>query len=534
VFWADEFIGATTGPQVVNDSKTPSGTIHVGALRGVVIHDAIVRALRAAGREVRFLYGIDDLDPMDAQTLAAREGRIEDMGKPLSRIAPPAGSPAASWAEHFASQFVDAFEHVGATPDLYRMSELYAEGVFDDFIRAALARAAEVRRVYLEVSNSRKAADWYPLQVICIHCGKVGTTVVDDWNGTEVHYRCEPTLVTWAHGCGRDAWVSPFGGNAKLPWNLDWVAQWQHFGVTIEGCGKDLSTAGGSRERSDALARQVFGFDPPLNLAYEFVTVGGRKMKSSAGTGAAAHEIAELLPGDMLRFLMLRHRPRHAIDFDPSGDTIPRLFDEFDRIAAFSGRLPVRGELPPDADAIFRASLVAADADAVAEGGRYRPTFAHVAFLVQVPGADLEERVAEAKGDRLDDRERAILAERADVARRWLAEYAPDSARFEVRRDGLPPEAEALSEEQRIFLGALALRLSDTAVSTGDDWQELIFETASEAALPAGRAFGALYVAFLGRTSGPRAGWMLAALDQDFVIARLREAAGWRAEVAAT
>ena len=57
------------GPQVVNDSKTPSGTVHVGSLRGPVILDAITRALRANGIETTLLYGVDDLDPMDAQAL---------------------------------------------------------------------------------------------------------------------------------------------------------------------------------------------------------------------------------------------------------------------------------------------------------------------------------------------------------------------------------------------------------------------------------------------------------------------------------
>jgi lysyl-tRNA synthetase class 1 len=530
VFWADELVETTSGPQVVNDSKTPSGTIHVGALRGVVIHDEIVRVLRAAGREVRFLYGIDDLDPMDAQTLAAKEGRLEDMGRPLALIAPPAGSSASSWAEHFAAQYVATFAPVGAHPELYRMSRLYAKGVFDAFIREALERAADVRRVYLEVSNSRKPDDWLPLQVICQNCGKLGTTVVDEWNGSEVHYRCEPSLVTWAQGCGRDGWISPFGGNAKLPWNLDWVAQWRHFGVTIEACGKDLSTAGGSRDRSDALAREVFGFEPPLNLAYEFVTVGGRKMKSSAGTGAAAHEMAELLPGNVLRFLMLRHRPRHAIDFDPSGDTIPRLFDEYDRLAAAAAGLPVRGELPPDAAGIFRASLVDPTADPAVEGARYRPAFARVAFLIQVPGVDVEARLAQEKGAPLDKAERAILAERIAVARRWLAEYAPDEARFDVRRDDLPSEALALSEEQRLFLWALALHAEQKDPRDGDAWQTLIFDVALEGGLPAGRAFAAVYLAFLGRTSGPRAGWLFASLDRDFVLERLRAAAGWEAE----
>ena len=47
--WADELAASVSGPQVINDSKTPSGTVHVGSLRGPVILDVIARALRARG-----------------------------------------------------------------------------------------------------------------------------------------------------------------------------------------------------------------------------------------------------------------------------------------------------------------------------------------------------------------------------------------------------------------------------------------------------------------------------------------------------
>ena len=57
--WADELAASLKGPQVVNDSKTPSGTVHVGSLRGPVILDVISRALRHAGLETQLLYGID-------------------------------------------------------------------------------------------------------------------------------------------------------------------------------------------------------------------------------------------------------------------------------------------------------------------------------------------------------------------------------------------------------------------------------------------------------------------------------------------
>jgi lysyl-tRNA synthetase class 1 len=525
VFWADELAASASGPQVVNDSKTPSGTIHVGALRGVVIHDAIVRALRSAGREVRLLYGIDDLDPMDSATLATKEGVSEYMGRPLSEVPAPSGSSHPSWARHFAQTFLDTFRRLGVTPELYWASEQYRAGLFDDFIREALDRSSDVLRVYREVAHVRHPDAWLPVMVICESCGRIGTTSATDWDGETVAYRCLPDLVPWAVGCGHSGRVSPFGGRAKLPWNLHWVAKWRLFGVSIEAAGKDLTTAGGSWERSAALAREVFGVEPPRSLPYEFLLIGGRKMKSSLGTGTSADAAANLLPPEIVRFLMLRYRPQATIEFDPDGtDAIPRLFDEFDRVAAATAGRAVKGELPPDHERVFALSLVDPDADVAAEAAAYRPAFAHLALLEQIPGVDVPARIEAEKGAPLTAREQELLSERRQAARAWLEGYAPERARLAVARDHLPEAAAELDEAQRRYLGDLAAAV-ETAGWDGESVQAAIFATASSLDLPAGRAFAALYLAFLGRPSGPRAGWLLAALDREFVITRLREAA---------
>ena len=39
-------------PHIINDSKTPSGRVHVGALRGVLIHDAVFRCMKDQGLDV--------------------------------------------------------------------------------------------------------------------------------------------------------------------------------------------------------------------------------------------------------------------------------------------------------------------------------------------------------------------------------------------------------------------------------------------------------------------------------------------------
>ncbi len=302
--------------------------------------------------------------------------------------------------------------------------------------------------------------------------------------------------------------------------------QWSLFGVTIEPGGKDLSTAGGSRDRSAAIAREVFEREPPLNVPYEFLNIGGKKMSTSKGLGAAAHTIAEVIPPEQLRFLFVRPRPNQAIEFDPDGsDAIPRLFDEFDRFAAATAGREVKGEISPGYEATFRYSLLDPNADLVGEAAAFRPAFSHLALLVQIPGVDLAARVEAEKGSPLTPRERESLDERVAAARAWLEAYAPQRARLAVHHDALPAEAAALESDQRAFLTALADAVATTAPSGGDAWQTAIFTAASGSGLAAGRSFGALYLAFLGRTNGPRAGWLLASLDPAFVIGRLREAA---------
>jgi lysyl-tRNA synthetase class 1 len=526
VFWADELAASAAGRQVVNDSKTPSGTVHVGSLRGPVVVDTIARALREAGVEVELRYGVDDLDPMDAQALLTPDAIERSMGVPLAHVPDPAGDCHASYARHFAGAFIDTFDGLGIRPDTYYwMSEVYGTGAMDRYIRTALDAAATLREIYRRVANVNHADEWHPLFVICESCGRIGTTIVTGWDGERVHYECRADLVEWATGCGHSGDVSPFGGRAKLPYNVDWAAKWDLFGVTIEPAGKDLSTKGGSRDRSDAIAREVFGNEPPLNVPYEFLNIRGKKMSTSKGLGASATRVAEVIPPEQLRLLFLRPRPNTAIEFDPDGtDAVPRLFDESDRLAAATAGREVRGELPADHERLFAMSLVEPDADVRAEAAAYRPAFSHLALLEQVPGVDPVERVTAEKGSALTDRERAIVAERRAAARAWLEAYAPDSARIAVQPE-LPDAAAELDEAQRTYLAMLRPAL-EAAEWDGEAVQAAIFGTAKERGLPFGRAFAALYLAFLGRTSGPRAGWLLAALDRSFVLDRLRDAAG--------
>jgi len=47
MFWADKLLKNLDkdADHLINDSKTPSGRAHVGALRGVLIHHAMYRVM---------------------------------------------------------------------------------------------------------------------------------------------------------------------------------------------------------------------------------------------------------------------------------------------------------------------------------------------------------------------------------------------------------------------------------------------------------------------------------------------------------
>ena len=67
MFWTQEVMKALDKsiPQLINDSKTPSGEPHVGSLRGVLVHDAIYKVLKSEDFQVKYIFGSDDYDPVD-------------------------------------------------------------------------------------------------------------------------------------------------------------------------------------------------------------------------------------------------------------------------------------------------------------------------------------------------------------------------------------------------------------------------------------------------------------------------------------
>lgn len=536
--WTDEVADAAIalslpenarGVITINDSKTPSGRAHVGSLRGVLIHDAVYRALKQRGVKVRYRFGCDDYDPVDELPHGMKEHFEQYLGQPLCNTPAPPGSSATDMADHFIKDFWSVFKDLGVDGEggceFYRMRDVYRSGQFNEPIDRILRSAPKVREIYKEVSNSDRPAGWLPFQVICEKCGRIGTTECTNYDGQTVEYTCRADLVEWAKGCGNRGKMSPFDGRGKLPWKLEWVAKWATFPVTIEGAGEDHNTKGGSRDVAAHCLEAIYGRQAPLNIPYGFILIGGRKMSSSKGLGVTAREMADFLPPELLRFLMIRTKPKSQANFEPTEEALVKLFNEFDR--AHQKSFPPAGAAPdPKFPEHEKRNYELSEVDAShSEGSFFDCEFQLVLALVQMPHLDIYAEFERIKRETtgaaggLTVLERAHLDRRIHAARFFLANLALPEERLTLQTQ--PPEKAAeLSAPQRAFCRLLSSRLAalSPAQWNGETLQATVFDSARLTPLPQPEAFIAFYRVLLDNTKGPKAGNFLAFLKPDHVV----------------
>ncbi len=496
IHWADQIAEklieerGSGAKQIVATGITPSGPIHVGNMREVVTGEAIHRALRDRGVEAELIYIADTLDPLrKVYPFLEEEEYKKHVGAPLSRIPCPCGSHP-SYAEHFLEPFLESLERLDIHPTVYRADVLYQQGKYLEAVKTALEQRDKIAEILEEVSGRSLPPEWQPFNTICKNCNRLAILKSFDLEKETVEYSCQH--------CGDTSQVSMREG--KLNWRVDWPARWEIFGVTLEPFGKDHATTGGSYDTAKRITREIYGYTPPYPVVYEWIMLKGKgAMHSSKGIAVSIQEMLEVLPPEVLRYLIIRTKPEKHIEFDP-GLPLLNLIDEYDR----------------------------------AEGGRAwqfsqtrnsRPTripFRHLVTAVQIADRNLDYLIEILRRSGYDTTDRETIKTRAQNAATWLERYAPPVIKFKIQ-EKLPAQAKNLKPPQKEALRRLATRIQTL------DSQQLhqeIYNTAQQLEINPKELFEAIYLVLLGRKSGPRAGYFLKALEPGFVVRRFQEAGG--------
>ena len=504
IHWVDReanAIRADAHATVVSSGISPSGEIHIGNMREVLTADAVYRALKESGHAVRFNYVADNFDPLrkvypflDA---AVYESHV---GCPISEIPCPCGRHA-SYADHYLEPFLTALGELGVDVEVEYADRMYKSGRMNPWILKALEGRDQIAEILTEVTGKQIAQEWSPFAPLCVACGRINASRVTGFSADD-------ETVGYACSCGASGTL-PFAGGGKLVWRIDWPARWCLLGVTVEPFGKDHATRGGSYDTGKRIIHEVFGAEPPYPIPYEWIRLKGLgDMSSSRGNVLSINQMLEVVPPEVLRYLVIRERPAKTIGFDP-GIPLLQLVDEFDD--------PTHKRHDARAVQLSRA-------------GGFEPVgvpFKHLVVVAQAVGFDADRVVETLRRNGYPELSKSALDQRLPYARRWLESFAPEDVKFTVQ-ENLPREALDLDESQRLFLSRLSARLVDGM--DGEAVHQAIYDTAGqfEEKRPS-ELFRAIYLALLGKPRGPRAGWFIALLGSLFCKQRFEEAAGGQA-----
>jgi lysyl-tRNA synthetase class 1 len=540
MFWADQitdeitkrFVGPTRSnkPILIRDEKTVSGRVHIGSMRGVAIHGAVSETLTEKNIPNEFKWEFNDFDVFDDVPSNVSHEKFEPYLGMLLKNVPSPDSSAKSFAEYVANDFKSVILETGFNPTFYWGSELYESGKMDTTIQEALEGAEDIRRIYREVSGSQKQDVWLPLSPICPSCKKLATTEASDFDGKTVMVHCRVNKVPYTNGCGFEGRVSPFGGSAKLPWKVEWAAKWKVIRVDVEGGGKDHSTKGGARDVANHISREVFNYEPPFDMPYEFLLVGGKKMSSSKGRGSSAREIADLMPPKILRLALLGKEINQQFNFDPEGDTIPVLYDHYDKLAQqyWAGVKDDYARLfefihPEESPEKKSSAAPRLSSRGIPPADTFLPRFSQIAFIAQMPHLNFFQEVERLKGSALTETDQAEAKERAMYAMLWINQYAPEKYVFKLQEE-LPDATRVLTSDQKTALATLRQFIAkNESMPSGEELHHELHVIKEGQKIAPGDLFGAIYLAFLGKPYGPKAGWFLSVLPKEFVLKRLVE-----------
>ena len=498
--WADAVaseVAASGRPAVISTGISPSGEIHIGNMREVLTADAVYRALKDLGVPADFHFVADNFDPLrKVSPFLEHEKYAPLVGRPLSAIPCPCGDHE-SYADHFLTPFLASLEKLHVHVEVVRSDQLYKSGRMNRRIVTALTHRSAIVAILKELTGKEMGKDWSPFVPICGSCGRMNGTLVTGFDaGSET--------VDYACACGESGTL-PMAGGGKLQWRIDWPARWRTLGVTVEPFGKDHSTRGGSYDTGIRIAREVFDYEPPHPIPYEWISLKDRgDMSSSKGNVLSIGHVLQVAPPEVLRYLVMRTRPVKTIRFDP-GRPLAQLVDQVD-----------------DAHARGRDER-AMDLSRAAGFEPVGVPYKHLVMVAQVARFDLDRVLEILHRTGYPGVSRTAVAERLEYASRWLSEFAPEEEQYIVR-ESLPDEAASLTPDQRRFLSGLAKGLTGTM--DGAAIHDLIYHiTAGFEETDPAELFQAIYISLLGKVRGPRAGSFIAILGSEFCARRFAEAA---------
>ncbi len=485
---------------------TPSGTVHIGNFREIISVELVVRALRAKGKNVRFIYSWDDYDVFRKVPKNMPQPELLEtyLRKPITLV-PDTTGETESYARKNEVDVEKILPLVGVAPEYLYQAERYRSGMYAEGIKTALEHKDEIREILNEFRTQDLTDAWWPVSIFSSFTDKDETEVLS-WDG-------EYALTYRDKNTGEEETIdirkTP---NTKLPWRIDWPMRWAREGVDFEPAGKDHHSEGGSFDTSRKIVK-IFGGEAPVSFQYDFISIKGRggKISSSSGEVISLYDVLEVYTPEVCRYLFASTRPNteFAISFDLDVLKIYEDYDNCERI--YFGLMNVNEKRKEKEKRIYELSQVG---EVPTEPG-YQIPFRHLCNLLQIHGGNIQAVLDSLEG--LTESQRVRLEQRCQCANAWIASFAPEDFCF-----ALSDKTVEVSEKERKALQDLRGYVEEYLDTTGEkEFSNYIYKACGDNGIENGDFFKLVYRVLIDKERGPKLAGFLKACSSEKISAIL-------------
>ena len=496
----DEIVSAKKEPYIITGGMTTSGPAHMGTICEFLYPSVIREALENRGKKTDFFFVADIFDAFDSipgEMHPYADELTPQLGKPLCDVTDPLKCHQ-SFGEHYLSQGIELMKKMEVKLNLVRAKELYTSGSFDAYTRLYLREEHKVKEVVARTSLRKveELKDWSPIMPVCADCGKIATTRVTWHDEEEYEYVCDRD-VEYTKGCGFKGRDKISNHKYKLQWRLHWPTWQAHFNSSAEASGQEHMTRGSSADTSAAVHKEILNREPPLLLKYGLIMFHGKKYSKSKGIGMGAFEIIQLIPPEVLKYILIVPNLQQNKDLDPTGESLVKLYDEIERVSGLNGTAKAR----PDEKKLqaFKFSI---------RKLKWRAPFLDMLLNYQI------YRDWGKVGQLLGDKEG--VAYLAPFISEWLKKgFEPEQYDFSIKPQRISDGKDLVKK----FAEGLRPGMNDL------DVHNLVYSTVGDDKAQAKKLFTAAYTAIIGKDNGPRLGKLIAAIGIEKAKAMLNSAA---------
>ena len=559
-FWLNEIVEKISKRKpskiTLSTGKTPSGHIHIGILREIIICDALRRIFEKQGNIVNFYLFIDDFDAAKRfPDYINKRFQEKHLGKPFALIPCPFKECSCeSYAAHFGNKLITIFPDFGIENKIIWTFKLYQEKRMQEKVKIALDNTNLIKNILKKyilptLDNKRKQEfiamqkTWMPVMVLCENCSKLQKRSADGSiipNRVLSYFKEKEEVAYECPACNHKGKVSIYSGKLKLNWRIDWPAKWTIFNTTCEPAGKDHSVKGGAYDTGLEICKNVFGYEGPIKLPYEWLRLGEQDMKTSKGIVFTPKRYLDLADPEIYRMLILRTNPMKHISLRI--EEIPQYHDYYDNMENIYYKSKEAESKQELEFSIYLYPLT--KIYGVPETKPIKIPFKFLTFLAQIQNLlSLEKlyekaiQVIEGEDQDLSFKDFKFILKRTE---NWLIEVKKiiETIKDVKKKNYILSKIEIFTIPEKLDKNVID-KLDKRQIKGISLFSEFIMQDMTlepniiqnkiftiakeELEIPPKKLFEALYIIILGKQSGPRLGPFITMLDKGWLLTRLNQ-----------